>query len=602
MQAAANILDAEILDNITVTILVGYGDWNNGAFKTKAGQALGGSLDNLFVNYSDLRSALAAHETSVVDQSVVNSLPNTSIVDNNYAFGVSSAVAKALGLMSPTASVIDGAVGFDPSIPTNLLVGAALHELTHAMGREPASGASGSGAAIAAGTFDFVRYTSAGNHLYSTGDTAVPAYFSVDGGNTKLADFGQTSDSSDFLNGGVQGPNDPFNEFGSPTTIQSLTAVDREMLDAIGFNTTPVILQTDGSTSLAQGANHYLLINASTGAESALMYGGALVTVGEFGSISPIGAVQAGNGYDIVWQVAGADQFTFTTADSNGNYTSNLSGMVSGHSLFAEQMETTFGQDFNHDGTVGVTASLVHANGNTSLLQIADEYFMYVNGSGPSIKIGGAPLVVGQLGSTAPIAAIQNGTGFEIAWQDSSSGQFTFTFADNNGNYQSNLSGMVSGTSLTAELQEAVFKQDFNHDGTVGVTASLVHSNGNTNLLHIADQYFMYVNGSGPSIKIGGAPFVDGQLGNTNPIAAIQTASGFDIAWKDSSTGQFTFTAADSNGNYTSNLSGWAPGTSATVENMETTFSQDFNNDGVIGIPSQATADLLGHLSGFHLI
>ncbi|MDU1694128.1 MAG: NF038122 family metalloprotease, partial [Bradyrhizobium sp.] len=178
MQTAANILDVEILDNITVTILVGYGDWNNGAFTTKKGQALGGSLDDLFVNYSDLRSALAAHETSVLDQSVVNSLPNTSTIDNHYAFGVSSAVAKALGLMSPTASVIDGAVGFDPSIPTNLLVGAALHELTHAMGREPSSGVSGSGAAIAAGTFDFVRYTSAGNHLYSTDGTAVPAYFS----------------------------------------------------------------------------------------------------------------------------------------------------------------------------------------------------------------------------------------------------------------------------------------------------------------------------------------------------------------------------------------------------------------------------------------
>src|SRR5260363_152453 len=290
MQTAANILDVEILDNITVTILVGYGDWNNGAFTTKKGQALGGSLDDLFVNYSDLRSALAAHETSVLDQSVVNSLPNTSTIDNHYAFGVSSAVAKALGLMSPTASVIDGAVGFDPSIPTNLLVGAALHELTHAMGREPSSGVSGSGAAIAAGTFDFVRYTSAGNHLYSTDGTAVPAYFSIDGGNTKLADFGQTSDSSDFLNSGVQGPNDPFNEFGNSKTIQSLTAVDREVLDAIGFNTTPAILQTDGSTSLAQGGNHYLLISGST--ESGLMYGGAPVTAGQFGSISPIGAVQ----------------------------------------------------------------------------------------------------------------------------------------------------------------------------------------------------------------------------------------------------------------------------------------------------------------------
>ncbi|MDU1670867.1 MAG: NF038122 family metalloprotease, partial [Bradyrhizobium sp.] len=380
MQTAANILDVEILDNITVTILVGYGDWNNGAFTTKKGQALGGSLDDLFVNYSDLRSALAAHETSVLDQSVVNSLPNTSTIDNHYAFGVSSAVAKALGLMSPTASVIDGAVGFDPSIPTNLLVGAALHELTHAMGREPSSGVSGSGAAIAAGTFDFVRYTSAGNHLYSTDGTAVPAYFSIDGGNTKLADFGQTSDSSDFLNSGVQGPNDPFNEFGNSKTIQSLTAVDREVLDAIGFNTTPAILQTDGSTSLAQGGNHYLLISGST--ESGLMYGGAPVTAGQFGSISPIGAVQTANGYDIAWKVPGTNEFTFWSTDINGIYTSNLSGLVSGNSFAVEQFETVFGQDLNGDGTVGVTSSLIQTAGSTSLLAIADNYYIYTHGSG----------------------------------------------------------------------------------------------------------------------------------------------------------------------------------------------------------------------------
>jgi serralysin len=78
VQTAANMLDAAIYDNITVTILVGYGDWDNGAYLTKPGQALGGSLNDLFVNYSDLRPALAAHETSVLDQSVVNSLPNTS--------------------------------------------------------------------------------------------------------------------------------------------------------------------------------------------------------------------------------------------------------------------------------------------------------------------------------------------------------------------------------------------------------------------------------------------------------------------------------------------------------------------------------------------
>jgi hypothetical protein len=59
----------------------------------------------------------------------------------------------------------------------------------------------------------------------------------VDGGNTKLADFGQYSDPSDFLNSGLQGGNDPFNEYYTSSTSQVLTNVDKELLDALGFHT-----------------------------------------------------------------------------------------------------------------------------------------------------------------------------------------------------------------------------------------------------------------------------------------------------------------------------------------------------------------------------
>jgi serralysin len=94
--------------------------------------------------------------------------------------------------------------------------------------------------------------------LFANGSTAPAAYFSLDGGNTKIADYGQTSDPSDFLNIGVQGPNDPFNEFYSNSTLQQLTAIDLKQLDAQGLNgdgtigVTASLIQTDGSTSLLQ--------------------------------------------------------------------------------------------------------------------------------------------------------------------------------------------------------------------------------------------------------------------------------------------------------------------------------------------------------------
>ena len=46
MQAAANILESLILNNITVTIQVGYGDWNN-QFTVPSTAAEGGDLFGL---------------------------------------------------------------------------------------------------------------------------------------------------------------------------------------------------------------------------------------------------------------------------------------------------------------------------------------------------------------------------------------------------------------------------------------------------------------------------------------------------------------------------------------------------------------------------
>ena len=104
-----------------------------------------------------------------------------------------------------------------------------------------------------------------------------PAYFSIDGGNTKLADFGQTSDPSDFLNSGVQGSKDPFDEYYSSSTIQNLTSVDKEFLDVLGFNLTaaPVAtaIELAGATSLTDIANHYYLLDSSSAGPS-LKYGG----------------------------------------------------------------------------------------------------------------------------------------------------------------------------------------------------------------------------------------------------------------------------------------------------------------------------------------
>src|SRR5258708_10499060 len=164
MQAAANILDSTIKDNITVTLQVGYGDYYGNQITGLGSSAVGGDLSGSFLSYTNLRAALDSHETSAVDQTFVNSLPTTPTVNGVSGFYVPSAIEKALGIISPTSSTLDGAVGIGAQIPTADLVGVALHEFTHAIGRETATG-----------TFDLSRYTSPATPLFSTPSTPPPA-------------------------------------------------------------------------------------------------------------------------------------------------------------------------------------------------------------------------------------------------------------------------------------------------------------------------------------------------------------------------------------------------------------------------------------------
>jgi serralysin len=65
---------------------------------------------------------------------------------------------------------------------------------------------------------------------------------------------------------------------------------------------------------------------------------------------------------------------------------------------------------------------------------------------------------------------------------------------------------------------------------------------------------------------------------------AVQTASGYDIAWKIPGANQYTAWTTDSNGNYLSNIFGAVSGNSPAPESLEPTFNQDLNGDGVVGL------------------
>ena len=240
VQAAADMLDAHIADNITVNINVSYGTFAGSALpnqNTSEGNiGPGGSGSGDSESYTDLRNLLATHETSADDTTFVGSLPTGSNLEGQSSFLIGTAQGKALGVNGATDTTGDGQIGMGTGFTGNVLFAGAIHEITHAMGR------------IAGTSLDLFRYNEDGSntHVFGGAIPATAAYFSIDGGTTELADFGINSDPRDFLNGGVQGT-DPLNE-----TVggRGMTTVDMIIMDVLGFdvvNAAPTVSALSGS-------------------------------------------------------------------------------------------------------------------------------------------------------------------------------------------------------------------------------------------------------------------------------------------------------------------------------------------------------------------
>src|SRR4051812_39259787 len=126
INAAVQILDQAIQNNITVNINVGYGEINGTSLAANVSAA--GPASYLATTYTNLRSALvAASPGDAADLPVSDPAPGLTVA-------VPLAEAMALGY-SQAPGTIDGYAGFGSGFTGTVLEDAALHELTHALGR-----------------------------------------------------------------------------------------------------------------------------------------------------------------------------------------------------------------------------------------------------------------------------------------------------------------------------------------------------------------------------------------------------------------------------------------------------------------------------------
>ncbi|GLH77366.1 hypothetical protein SSBR45G_22740 [Bradyrhizobium sp. SSBR45G] len=576
IQQAAAILTSVISDHITVNLKIDYSGTGGGA--------AAGPDGGQWMTYSSVRSNLINYASP--GDTTFNALPaGSSIQGQSYVAVWNTQLKLWNGLGANDTTTDDGSATFATDINPNLLVGVALHELTHAFGRVPYG--------PQPDIFDLFRFSSPGVRLMSGGATASTAYFSLDGGTTKIGDYGQSSDPSDFLNSGVQGGNDPFNEFYTYSTLQTLTAADLKQMDALGFHlisATPVTIEALGSISLVQLGTSYFLNPVGGGTGPVIKFGGSTVQPGQLGGWVPIAAETSGSGYEVAWKMTGADLYTVWNVDSNGNYTGNPIGGLSGGAAAFEAFETTFHQDLNGDGTIGVPTTVIEAIGSTSLVQAGNGYFLNPvgGGTGPQLRFGGANLVIGQLGGWAPIGADVVGSGYQVAWKMAGADLYTVWNVDSSGNYTGNPIAALSGSDSALEALEPNLHQDLNGDGTIGIPTTVIEALGSTKLVQSGSSYYLnpVAGGTGPQISFGGSVVTVGQLGGWAPIGADVVGSGYQVAWKMAGADLYTVWNVDSGGHYTGNPIGALSGSNSALEALEPNLHQDLNGDGTIGIPT----------------
>ena len=277
-------------------------------------------------------------------------------------------------------------------------------------------------------------------------------------------------------------------------------------------------IESTGSTELIVSSRTYSLDTNTTSVT--VQYQGAAVVAGAFNNWMAIGAEPlSGGGYEIAWFNTQSGLYWVWAANSSGNYTGDLFAPGAANSVVLEALETSFHQDLNGDGMIGLPAgtSLIEGLGSTATVQVGNNYFFdpVSGGTGPELKLSGAAFTAGTWGAWAPIGSEATASGFEIAFKIGAD-TYTVWNTDANGNITTNALATTSGSSSALEGLETSFHQDLNGDGVIGPPATIpftpIESFGATELVQVGNNYFLYhIPGtSGPDLKYGGSDFTVG--------------------------------------------------------------------------------------------
>jgi hypothetical protein len=229
----------------------------------------------------------------------------------------------------------------------------------------------------------------------------------------------------------------------------------------------------------------------------------------------------------------------------------------------------------------------IQTDGSTVLAEIANNYYLYQVGGPLMAELSyGSPTVAAGFNGFTPVGAVQTATGYDIVSEDTATGKFIVWSTNSSGKYTATLLSAITGVSYGLESFEPIFHQDLNGDHVIGLNPTVIQIDGATSLDQIGSNYFLFATGTttGSELKDGTSYVVAGQFPGFNPIAAVKTTSGYDVAWEDTATSQFMVWSTTSSGVYTATILSAVTGVSYGLESLEPTFGLDLNGDHVIGL------------------
>ncbi|MCC6361968.1 MAG: NF038122 family metalloprotease [Bryobacterales bacterium] len=201
------------------------------------------------ISYAQFLTAITADKTTANDNLAVGSLPsqaNNPVNGNSNVF-LPWANLRALGFgVGATPDGFDGTITLNTSImnltrqsidPSKYDLHAVVqHEIDEVLAIQSALNGSANGDPAPAGpasTLDLFRYDQNGNRSFSSA-LAAEAYFSINGGTTRLVRFNQQAggDFSDFASSATPHVQDAY---GTPGATPNL-GVELTMLDILGYD------------------------------------------------------------------------------------------------------------------------------------------------------------------------------------------------------------------------------------------------------------------------------------------------------------------------------------------------------------------------------